>query len=194
MAPVDVHTAARRGNVAIVTKYVRSGGDLYARDRYGNPPLHVACYHGRQACVSALLRAGVDTDALSRSGHTALQFAELKGHSGCVKLLSAPKKPVDKNAKKQKGQDNATNSGGPEAQLPPPPPSAAEVAAAAQESDGSGWHLCYDNDGNAYYYSEITGTDKHVKSLKFLRSRPKGHRSGFYLCYEYDNDGKTFTT
>lgn len=32
-----------------MTKYVRGGGDLYARDRYGNPPLHVV-----SVCVLSL--------------------------------------------------------------------------------------------------------------------------------------------
>lgn len=29
------------GNIATITTYIRAGGDLYAQDREGNPPLHV---------------------------------------------------------------------------------------------------------------------------------------------------------
>eukprot|EP00752_Nemacystus_decipiens_P003281 g3037.t1 len=230
----DIHDAARRGNIATITTYIRAGGDLYAQDREGNPPLHVASRHGREASVAAFLGAGVDPAAVNTEGRTPLYYAVQNGHMGCAALLrgEAPptprskscsptgeqqqkqqqagyggdddderdqrkkKKNKDKNKNKNKDKDrgkSSTASGtsdkkenpsffaedddlaaapaaavaaAPPSVLPPPPPptapstAAQEAAENSQLDDGavkSDWHLCHDEHGNAYYYSETTG-------------------------------------
>lgn len=47
IAPVCPTLPPRAGNVAAITTYIRAGGNLYAQDRQGNPPLHVVRSLGR---------------------------------------------------------------------------------------------------------------------------------------------------
>lgn len=44
----SVSLRAGAGNIATITTYIRAGGDLYAQDREGNPPLHVVRLHSVQ--------------------------------------------------------------------------------------------------------------------------------------------------
>lgn len=41
LPPRTAGARTRTGNIAAILTYVRAGGNLYAQDKQGNPPLHV---------------------------------------------------------------------------------------------------------------------------------------------------------
>ncbi|CAM9188358.1 unnamed protein product, partial [Choristocarpus tenellus] len=84
---IDIHWAARKGDVTFISAYIKEGGSFYARDKHGNPPLHVACFYGNEEAVKSFLEAGVDPSAVNSMGVTPMFWAEKNGYERCVELL-----------------------------------------------------------------------------------------------------------
>ena len=67
-----LHSAAERGNEAVVRLLVEKGADVKAKDDYGNTTLHSAAKRGSEAVVRLLVDRGADVKAKDNNGTTAL--------------------------------------------------------------------------------------------------------------------------
>ena len=78
-----------RAEAADVTRCLKAGARVTARDKTGQTPLHVAARHGRNpAVVAVLVEAGARAGARDETGGTPLHAAALKsGSPGMVKAL-----------------------------------------------------------------------------------------------------------
>jgi ankyrin repeat protein len=65
---VDIHDAARTGNIEAVKQHVAAGADVNAKNKYENTPLHRAAYDGHKEIVELLITAGADVNANSDNG------------------------------------------------------------------------------------------------------------------------------
>ena len=87
-------TAAEAGDVALLKKYISSGGDVNIkfggnRQESGRTALHVAAEEKHVAALRVLLDAGADQDAQDDRGATPLVRAVKAGSSAGVDLLLA---------------------------------------------------------------------------------------------------------
>ena len=55
---MDLHAAARAGDVAVLNAGVASGCDVNAKDKLSRTPLHLAAWSGQTDAVRLLLAAG----------------------------------------------------------------------------------------------------------------------------------------
>src|SRR4051812_34136662 len=60
----DLHAAARCGDLAAVTRLIRDGAHVDARDTDGWTPLRVAAMKGHWEIATVLLQAGAEADIL----------------------------------------------------------------------------------------------------------------------------------
>uniref|UniRef100_A0A7S1XMH3 Uncharacterized protein n=1 Tax=Phaeomonas parva TaxID=124430 RepID=A0A7S1XMH3_9STRA len=82
------HEAAAAGDASVALK----GGDLDARDAFGQTPLHWAANGGHTAAVVELISAGADVNAKGYIGATAVCRAARNGDVEVLRaLLAAPK-------------------------------------------------------------------------------------------------------
>ena len=72
----ELHYAAFNGWEAGVTRWLKAGADVNAKDdRYGATPLHLAAYEGHADVVTMLLEHGADVDARNADGQTPRDLA-----------------------------------------------------------------------------------------------------------------------
>lgn len=81
--------AAQAGIVRNVRRYVRSGGDVDAKDPWGNTALHIAALNGKPEVVRELRAAGADVEARDATGATAAEIAEAQGRDAVIEVLTA---------------------------------------------------------------------------------------------------------
>jgi hypothetical protein len=74
---VDLHSAAREGDVAAVADLVDDGADLDARDHNGMTPLMQAMWRGHAAVAKLLIERGSDLAITDRSGSNARDWADV---------------------------------------------------------------------------------------------------------------------
>jgi hypothetical protein len=72
---------------AVISAYIRRGGDINARDRTGYSVLFTAASQGHAEGVRTLIAAGADVDAQTDDGETALCRAIGNGYPQIAKLL-----------------------------------------------------------------------------------------------------------
>lgn len=65
-----------RASAADVSRCLRAGANVNARDAGGLTPLHFAAAKNKTAVVDALLKAGADAGARDRIGRTPFDFAK----------------------------------------------------------------------------------------------------------------------
>lgn len=85
--PGTLFWAAQAGIVSQVKRYIRTGGDVDAKDRWGSTALHIAALNGRPEIVRLLREAGADIEAPNASGRSALQVAQDQGRVDVVSVL-----------------------------------------------------------------------------------------------------------
>jgi ankyrin repeat protein len=72
---VDLHQAARTGDVALIRECLSHGVPVEAMSSDGSTPLMVAARQNRRAAIQALLEAGADPYRANRSGFNSLLLA-----------------------------------------------------------------------------------------------------------------------
>ena len=86
---LDMHVAARQGDVATLTRALAFGGAVNGQDLHRRTPLHLAAWAGHAPAVQLLLTSGAGVAVCATDGVTALHFACQRGHTDVVRLLLA---------------------------------------------------------------------------------------------------------
>ena len=84
---VDIHEAARTGNIEVVKQYLAAGGDVNAKNKKGKTPLHFAAIYDHQEIAELLIAEGADVNTMSNKGKTPLDWAIEEGHTETADLL-----------------------------------------------------------------------------------------------------------
>ena len=72
---VDIHEAARTGNIEAVKQHIAAGADVNAKDVDGINPLHYATWTDHKETVELLITNGADVNAKDGRGKTPLDSA-----------------------------------------------------------------------------------------------------------------------
>ena len=95
-APLDLLTAARKGDVALVRQALAAGADVDARDpTFSQTALMRAAMFAQPATTTALIAARARTDLTSDGKRTALHWAAIGGSGEVVRLLVKAGAAVD---------------------------------------------------------------------------------------------------
>jgi len=84
---VDIHEAARTGNIEAVKQHLAAGTDVNAKDEDGVTPLHMAANRGHKEVVELLIANGADVNAKGMTGWTPLHYAAVSGRKEVAELL-----------------------------------------------------------------------------------------------------------
>jgi len=84
-----LHAAAQRGDVAAITRLLRSGAAIDAIDGNGRTPLHVATFARQREAVQALLKAGANHGALEHGRYDAVTIASVADDEATLRILLA---------------------------------------------------------------------------------------------------------
>ena len=93
---IDIHEAARIGNIEAIKQHLAAGTDVNARDSIGETPLHYAARWGHKGIAELLIANGADVNAKNDYGYTPLHWTANNGRKEVVELLIA--KGADVNA------------------------------------------------------------------------------------------------
>nr|MCS5666406.1 ankyrin repeat domain-containing protein [Dehalococcoidia bacterium] len=94
---VNIHEAARTGNIEAVKQHIAAGTDVNAKDKYGESPLLFAATFGHKEIAELLIANGADVNTkIDKIGMTPLHIATGQGYKEIVELLIA--KGADVNA------------------------------------------------------------------------------------------------
>ena len=99
---MDMHKAAKEGNIDAVKLHLGAGADVNAKDGEGQTPLHPAAFKGDKEIAELLISQGADVDAKDENGDTPLNWAAAGGHKEIAELLIAS--GADVNVKGVDGQ------------------------------------------------------------------------------------------
>ena len=77
---VDLHSAARAGDVDALGKCIAAGADVNGPDRHKRTALHLAAYAGQLDAIRFLIASGAKTAVEAMDGIAPLHFACQKGH------------------------------------------------------------------------------------------------------------------
>ena len=69
---VDIHQAAKDGNIKAVKQHLDAGADVNAKGRYGRTPLHYAATRGLKKIIELLIVQGADVN-------TKIEVGDYKG-------------------------------------------------------------------------------------------------------------------
>ena len=98
----DIIKAVSNRDVNAVTDYIKSGGDINAKDQWGNTALVWGAHYGYTDIVKLLIDAKANLDLKDVMNQTALMKASDKGHTDIVKILISVN--ADVNVKDIRGQ------------------------------------------------------------------------------------------
>ena len=98
---VDIHKAAKEGNIEAVKQHLEAGVDVNTKDGEGQTPLHPAAEYGQKEVALLLITNGADVNAKTQIGVTALHGAATQDYSKIIELLIS--KGADANAKVASG-------------------------------------------------------------------------------------------
>ena len=94
---VDIHQAAKDGNIEAVKQHLAAGTDVNAKSVSGGTALHMAAWKGHKYLAELLIAKGADVNAYADSHATVLHQAATGGHKEIIELLIA--EGADVNAK-----------------------------------------------------------------------------------------------
>ncbi|BBN18397.1 hypothetical protein MPTK1_8g02160 [Marchantia polymorpha subsp. ruderalis] len=94
-------TAARKGDLEVVRRYLGKGAQVDAGDQYGWTALHCAAFKGHAEVVGELLAHGASVQSRDLEGHTPLHCAVETGRKDVVQLLIG--RGADVNAQSVRG-------------------------------------------------------------------------------------------
>jgi ankyrin repeat protein len=86
-ADVELHSAARSGDLDALEEAIRAGADVNAPDENGTVPLGWATSLGHREVVRMLLQAGAEVDHQTPRGQSALNVAASRDDRAMVRLL-----------------------------------------------------------------------------------------------------------
>ena len=86
---VDIHKAAKDGNIKAVKQHLAAGMDVNAYDRRRHTPLHDAAVFGHKEIAELLIGKGADVNANDIIGWTPLHHAAENGQREIAELLIA---------------------------------------------------------------------------------------------------------
>ena len=72
---VDIHEAARTGNIEAVKQHIAAGAGVNAKDEDGINPLHYAVWTDHKETVELLIAKGADVNAKDAAGSTPLDLS-----------------------------------------------------------------------------------------------------------------------
>ena len=99
---VDIHEAAKTGNIEAVKQHIAAGTDVNAMNKYGWTPLYEAVTGGHKDIADLLISKGADVNAKEAKNRiTALHWAAWRGRKEIAELLIA--KGANLNAKNNVG-------------------------------------------------------------------------------------------
>ncbi|GEM_PF-2795672 len=84
---LDLHHAARSGNLDEVRRLIKAGHDVNARDEKGDTPLHIAVAIRDSDIVDCLLSCGAGVNSHDKAGMTPLHSAIISNNPTVVKSL-----------------------------------------------------------------------------------------------------------
>ena len=73
---VDIHEAAKKGNIEVIKQHLDAGTDVNAYDDEGITPLSYAAIKGHKNVVELLIGNGADVNAVSSRGLPPIMFAK----------------------------------------------------------------------------------------------------------------------
>ena len=87
---IDIHDAARTGDIEVVKQYIATGADVDAKTALEKgTPLDQAASWGHKEIVELLIAEGADVNKKDKGGYTPLHWAAFRGHKETVELLIA---------------------------------------------------------------------------------------------------------
>ena len=72
---VNIHEAARTGNIEAVKQHIAAGADVNAKNDWGWTPLTYAAINDHEEIAELLIAKGADVNAKDDGGETPLDFA-----------------------------------------------------------------------------------------------------------------------
>ena len=84
---VDIHEAAKAGNIEAVKQAIADGADVNAKDFAGATPLHRAAQEGHNEIAELLIAKGADVNAKDDRGDTPLNWANRAVRTELADLL-----------------------------------------------------------------------------------------------------------
>ena len=93
--PMDIHAAARAGDVEQVDAALKSGAGLNSPDNWGRTPLIVALQQGKAPVVEMLISRGASVAATDAWGRTPLLVATQLKNTAAIRLLLEQKSDVN---------------------------------------------------------------------------------------------------
>ena len=84
-----LYSAAQRGDIVAVNKYIERGADVEAQGEYGNTSLMAAVERGHENVVDILMAQKADVNKRNNDGATALHFAVKNGQTSITNKLVA---------------------------------------------------------------------------------------------------------
>jgi len=89
------HRLIKKGQLALIRKFVADGADVNARSRFGWTPLMLAANEGNSAVIEYLLAQGTDVNAVNDAGASALSYAALQAECSSMQVLLAANASVN---------------------------------------------------------------------------------------------------
>jgi serine/threonine-protein phosphatase 6 regulatory ankyrin repeat subunit B len=85
----DIYSAARSGNLKVLSKLIEKGGDVNScsPENANCTALHIAAYSGREEIVNHLLEKGADINLGNDLGYTPLMVSSRQGYIKIVEIL-----------------------------------------------------------------------------------------------------------
>ena len=71
---VDIHQAAREGNIEAVKQHLDAGADVNAKIESGSAPLHFATFKGHKEIAELLIAKDADVNAKNKGGFMTIRF------------------------------------------------------------------------------------------------------------------------
>jgi len=87
--PIELHLAARKGDVSEISRLLKAGVNVNSEDHLSSTPLHLACMFGKTEAAALLIRHGANLNDLSYDGFSVLQLAVNHGRYETLASLVA---------------------------------------------------------------------------------------------------------
>ena len=94
---VDIHEAAKTGNIKAVKQHLAGGVDVNVKNKNGQTPLHRSVSYDCREIINLLVANGADVNEKAKYGGTPLMYAASNGNKEIAELLIAAGAEVNAN-------------------------------------------------------------------------------------------------